>query len=56
MEGTRQTTRWPIGAQGNDRAITVTRETWTSEELKVVTLSRVNDPRNGEQTLKLTKY
>jgi len=53
VEGTRQTTTWPVGAQGNDRAITTTRETWTSEELKVVILSHMNDPRNGEQTLKL---
>lgn len=53
VEGTRQTTTWPVGAQGNDRAITATRETWTSEELKVVILSHMNDPRSGEQTLKL---
>jgi len=53
VEGTRQTTTWPVGSQGNDRAITATRETWTSEELKVVILSHMNDPRSGEQTLKL---
>jgi hypothetical protein len=53
VEGTRQTTTYPVGAQGNDRAITTTRETWTSEELKVVILTHMNDPRSGEQTLKL---
>jgi hypothetical protein len=53
VEGTRQTTTWPEGAQGNDRAITATRETWTSEELKVVIRSQMNDPRSGEQTMKL---
>ena len=53
VEGTLPTTTWPAGAQGNDRAITATRETWTSPELKVVILSQMNDPRSGEQTQKL---
>jgi hypothetical protein len=53
VEGTRHTMTWPIGAQGNDRPITRTNETWMSPELKVVVLSKTSDPRSGEQTQKL---
>jgi hypothetical protein len=53
VEGTRYTTTWPVGTQGNDRPITSTNETWMSPELKVVILSERNDPRSGEQTQKL---
>jgi hypothetical protein len=52
-EGTRHTTTWPVGTQGNDRALTGTTETWMSPELKVIILSRRSDPRSGEQTQKL---
>jgi hypothetical protein len=52
-EGTRNTTTWPVGTQGNDRALTSTTETWMSPELKVIILSRRSDPRSGEQTQKL---
>jgi hypothetical protein len=52
-EGTRSTITWPVGAQGNDRPITATGETWMSPELHVVILSKGNDPRNGEQTHKV---
>lgn len=53
VEGTRHTTTWPVGAQGNDRPITSTNETWMSPELKVVILSKMSDPRTGEQTQRL---
>jgi hypothetical protein len=53
VEGTRNTMTWPVGAQGNDRPITRTDETWMSPELKVVILHQTNDPRSGEQTQKL---
>lgn len=53
-EGTRQTTTWPIDSQGNDRPISVVRETWTGTTLKVLILSKSNDPRSGEHTQKLT--
>jgi hypothetical protein len=53
VEGTRHTTTWPVGAQGNDRPITRTNETWMSPDLKVVILSKMSDPRSGEQTQKL---
>jgi hypothetical protein len=53
VEGTRYTTTWPVGAQGNDRPITRTNETWMSPDLKVAILGEMNDPRSGVQTQKL---
>jgi hypothetical protein len=53
VEGTRYTTTWPVGAQGNDRPITSRNEIWMSPELKVIVLSQRSDPRSGEQTQKL---
>jgi hypothetical protein len=53
VEGHRLTTTWPVGAEGNDRPVTHTQETWRSPELKVVILSKSDDPRFGEQTNKL---
>jgi hypothetical protein len=52
VEGHRLTTTWPVGAEGNDRPITHTQETWMSQELKVVIL-KSDDPRFGEQTNQL---
>ena len=53
VEGTRNIMTWPVGTQGNDRPITRTDEMWMSPELKVVILSKTNDPRSGEHTQKL---
>jgi hypothetical protein len=53
-EGTRITTTYPEGFMGNDRPITVMSETWTSPDLKVILMSKVSDPRNGESTTRLT--
>ncbi len=52
-EGTRNTTTWPVGSQGNDRPIVQTNETWRSAELKETVLSRNVDPRSGESVTKL---
>ncbi|MGA2591781.1 MAG: hypothetical protein ABSH32_17860 [Bryobacteraceae bacterium] len=52
-EGTRHTTTWPVGAQGNDRPITMVTEDWWSPELRVSMLNKTNDPRSGEHTEKL---
>lgn len=52
--GTRRTTTYPIGLEGNDRPLVSTNETWLSEDLKVVVLSKFNDPRTGEHTTRLT--
>jgi len=54
VEGTRRTTTFPVGFDGNDRAIVATTETWMSPDLKVMILSKTSDPRIGEQTQKLT--
>jgi len=54
VEGTRTTQFMPEGSVGNDRPITVTHETWTSPDLKIVVLSKGNDPRSGELTTRLT--
>jgi hypothetical protein len=53
LEGTRRTTTWPVGSRGNDRAITAVSETWRSPELRVVVLSKDNDPIGGDSTRKL---
>ena len=52
-DGTRMTIIYPEGFMGNDRPLTVVRETWTSPDLKMVVLSKVSDPRNGDSTTRL---
>jgi len=46
--GLRTTTTYPAGAMGNDKPITTSRENWTSAELNATVLSKVTDPRQGE--------
>lgn len=53
VEGTRFTTVYPAGSEGNDRPFSVVHESWRSPELKVMVLSTDNDPRSGESTRKL---
>jgi hypothetical protein len=54
-EVVRRTTTIPAGAQGNDRPFSITSEAWTSPDLKgLMVLSKNNDPRSGENTVKLT--
>jgi hypothetical protein len=50
VEGTRNTTIYPVGFFGNDRPITVVGETWMSPDLKLVLSSTNSDPRNGTTT------
>jgi len=52
--GRKSTTTYPVGFQGNDRPIIATSEFWTAEDLKVIVLSKHNDPRSGESTMRLT--
>lgn len=54
VEGTRNTTVWPVGSEGNDRPITAVHESWYSPELEVEVLNISNDPRYGQMTHKLT--
>lgn len=53
-QGTRTTRTLPAGAVGNEQPIVITTETWYSPDLKVLILSKTNDPRMGETTYKLT--
>jgi hypothetical protein len=52
-KGHRSTQTWPTGSQGNDRPFSTTNETWMSDELKEIVLSKNVDPRSGENTVKL---
>jgi hypothetical protein len=54
VKGTRTTHTIPAGQIGNDRAITIVTEVWTSPDLKTVVYSKRSDPRMGEQTFRLT--
>jgi|SRR5271170_922206 len=54
VEGTRTTHVIPEGLVGNDRPINSTTEMWTSPDLQIVVLSKQNDPRYGEMTMRLT--
>ena len=52
--GTRTTRTIAAGAAGNDKAIQVVTETWTSPDLQVVVMSKTTDPRFGESVYQLT--
>jgi hypothetical protein len=47
-KGLRTTTIYPAGAMGNDPPMTTSRENWISAELNATILSKVTDPRQGE--------
>lgn len=51
--GTRKIWTIPAGSIGNDRALVTTEETWYSPKLKLVLLSRRDDPRFGDTTYSL---
>jgi len=53
-QGTRVTRTIPAGAQGNDKAISIVRETWYSSDLQMVVMSKTTDPRFGETTYTLS--
>jgi hypothetical protein len=52
--GTRVTTTIPTGAIGNEQPIQIVSERWYAPDLQTVVLSKLNDPRIGETTHKLT--
>jgi hypothetical protein len=54
-EGHRITRVIPVGSMGNDRPMTTVSEMWTSRELLLTVLSKTSDPRNGENSSRLTK-
>src|SRR5262249_47391831 len=53
-DGSRAVTTMPAGAIGNERAIETVNETWYSPELKMMILTKRNDPRFGESTYRVT--
>jgi hypothetical protein len=53
-QGTRTTRTIPTGQIGNVQPIVITTESWYSPDLKVLVMSKSNDPRMGETTYKLT--
>ena len=52
--GTRTTTTIPSGAIGNEQPILIVSEQWFSPDLKVLVMTKHNDPRTGETTYRLT--
>jgi hypothetical protein len=54
VTGVRTTRTIPAGEIGNERAMTIVMEVWTSPDLKTVIYSKRTDPRMGEQTFRLT--
>jgi hypothetical protein len=52
--GTKLTRTTEAGAIGNDQPLVVVSESWRSDELKEVLLSKTNDPQTGETVRKLT--
>jgi hypothetical protein len=52
--GTRTTTTIAAGAIGNEQPIQIVSEQWFSPELKVLVMTKHNDPRTGETTYRLT--
>jgi hypothetical protein len=53
-EGTRMTATIPVGEIGNIRPIEVVEERWYSPDLKIMVLTRHNDPRSGETIYRLS--
>jgi hypothetical protein len=53
-QGTEITRTIPAGAIGNESPIASTTETWYSPDLKIVVMSKTDDPRMGETTYNLT--
>jgi hypothetical protein len=53
-QGTRTTTTIPAGQIGNELPIEIVSESWMSQQLQTLVLSKHNDPRMGETTYRLT--
>jgi hypothetical protein len=54
VEGRRHSETIPAGQIGNEQPIVITFEEWHSTDLKVLVLTKHNDPRSGESTYRLT--
>lgn len=55
-EGKRLTVTYKTGAIGNDRPIKVVSEIWSSKTFRLLLLSQVKDPRNGNLLTKLERF
>jgi hypothetical protein len=53
-EGTRNVSTIEAGAIGNDRPISITSESWYSQDLKMPVLTKRSDPRTGDETFRVT--
>jgi len=53
-QGTRITRTLPAGTVGNEQPLVITTETWYSPALKVLVMSKAEDPRMGTTTYRLT--
>jgi hypothetical protein len=53
-QGTRITRTIPAGQIGNEKPITIVRESWYSNDLQTVVMSKRSDPWSGETTYTLT--
>jgi len=53
-QGTRTTRTIPAGQIGNEKPITIVRESWYSNDLQTVVVSKRSDPWSGETTYTLT--
>jgi hypothetical protein len=53
-QGTRITRTIPAGEVGNEQPLIITTETWYSPSLKVLVMSKAEDPRMGVTTYRLT--
>jgi hypothetical protein len=53
-DGMREVITIPAGSIGNDRPISITNESWYSEELQMMISSKRSDPRTGDETFRMT--
>jgi hypothetical protein len=53
-EGTREVSTIAAGDIGNDRPIQISTESWYSAELQMNVMTRHSDPRNGDESFRLT--
>jgi len=53
-QGSRITTTYPIGYEGNDRPIVVSNETWVSRDLKLEIMRKSSDPHYGSNLREMT--
>lgn len=55
-KGTRGTGIIPVGDLGNDRPLTIVRESWVSTRYNIPLLTITDDPRTGKRTDEVTEF